>query len=399
MNKSLDKRLDSLLSESLDSMRERQANTLEQLIGKLDQPFVLFGASRLGRKVQSILKKLGYAPLAFIDNNPALWGTRIGCVPVFSPAQLAEQERDALPAVICTIWSGQLGDRMPDRLRPLKKLGFKRIALFGHLAWRHPQYLLPHYCLDLPEKVIPHAHRIRQALGLLGDEESRQLFVDHLEWRLFLDHDLLPAASPRQIYFDGYFSSDFPDEVVYDIGAFNGDSVADYLSKDRSYREIHSFEPSLANYAALQSHLDELQPAQGRKLYAHHLAVGDSNGEILMETGGGPSGRVGRGDERVRVTTIDDLSSQIAPATFIKIDIEGFEPQCLAGGRRLISEIHPVIAVSAYHLQDHLWSLLLQLHDYYPNYRFSLCPHCSDGWDLVLYAVPPDRVSSSLAKR
>ncbi|HTQ36217.1 MAG TPA: FkbM family methyltransferase [Steroidobacteraceae bacterium] len=397
MGMSLDERLDGLLGESLESVRARQVNTLEQLLGRLEQPFVLFGASHLGRKVQDRLKRLGYAPRAFIDNNPALWGTQIDSVPVFSPKQLAELDRNALPGVICTIWSGHLADRMPDRLAPLRRLGFGRIALFGHLAWRFPQGLLPHYCLDLPEKVLPDAQRIRRAFALLGDEESRQLFVDHVEWRLFLNHDLLPGASPRQIYFDRHFSTDFPGELVYDIGAFNGDSVADYLSRGRGYREIHSFEPSLANYGALQRHLDTLQPARGRGLHAHHLAVGDSSGEILIESGGGPSGRVGRGDERVPITTIDELAGQIGAATFIKIDIEGFEPQCLAGGRRLISENHPVMAVSAYHLQDHLWSLLLQLHDYYPDYRFSLCPHVSDGWDLVLYAVPPDRIPSQIA--
>lgn len=397
MSMSLDERLDTLLGESLDSIRSRQANTLEQLIGKLDQPFVLFGASHLGRKVQAKLKKLGYSPRAFMDNNPALWGTQIDSVPVFSPAQLAEHDANALPAVLCTIWSGHLADRMTDRLAPLRKLGFDRIAMFGHFAWRHPQGLLPHYCLDLPEKVIPEAGRIRQAFFLLGDEESRQLFVDHVEWRLFLNHDLLPGASPRQIYFDRHFSSDFSGEVVYDIGAFNGDSVADYLSRGRGYREIHSFEPSLTNYVALQNQLDKLQPVQGNGLYAHHLAVGDSTGEISIESSAGPSGRVGKGDEHVHMTTIDELGKQIAPASFIKIDIEGFEPQCLAGGRQLISENHPVMAVSAYHLQDHLWSLLLQLHDYYPDYRFSLCPHVSDGWDLVLYAVPPNRVPSHIA--
>lgn len=393
---SLNERLDALLSEPLDSIRERQAQALERLVGGLDQPFVLFGASHLGRKVQALLKQRGFAPRAFMDNNPALWGTQIDGVSVFSPEQLAEQDKGRLPTVICTIWSGHLADRMPERLAPLKKLGFKRIALFGHLAWRYPQGLLPHYCLDLPEKVIPQADRIRQAFALLGDEESRQLFVDHVEWRLTLNHDLLPGASPRQIYFDRHYSTDFPDEVVYDIGAFNGDSVADYLNRGRSYREIHSFEPSLANFTSLQSHLDKLEPAGGKTLHAHHLALGDSTGEILMETGGGPSGRVGRGDERVPITTIDALGTRIASATFIKIDIEGFEPQCLAGGSRLIAERHPVIAVSAYHLQDHLWNLLLQLHGYYPGYRFSLCAHVSDGWDLVLYAVPPERVPSQI---
>lgn len=391
---SLAERLDGLLNESLASIRERQTHTLERLIGGLDRPFVLFGASHLGRKALATLRQLGFAPRAFIDNNPAVWGTEIDSVPVFSPAQLAERNPGQLPAVICTIWSGHIHDRMTDRLAPLKKLGFERIALFGHLAWRYPQHFLPHYSLDLPEKVLEEAEHIRQAFALIGDEASRQLFVDHVEWRLFLEHDLLPPASPRQIYFDAHFSTERADEVVYDIGAFNGDSVSDYLRSGRGYREIHSFEPSPANYAALQENLHGLGPAQGGKLYAHPLALGDSNGDILIEDGGGPASRVGMGSERVKVTTIDDLSAQIAPATFIKIDIEGFEPQCLAGGRRLIAEQRPVVAVCVYHEQNHLWSLLLQLHEYCSDYHFSFCPHLAEGWDLVLYAVPADRVPS-----
>jgi len=92
------------------------------------------------------------------------------------------------------------------------------------------------------------------------------------------------------------------------------------------------------------------------------------------------------------MTTLDALSTSELPPTFIKIDIEGFEPQCLAGGRNVISKHHPVIAVCIYHEQDHLWSILLQLNDYYPHYHFSLCPHLAEGWDLVLYAVPKDRL-------
>ncbi|MBU1281853.1 MAG: FkbM family methyltransferase [Gammaproteobacteria bacterium] len=387
----LSARLDALLSESLESIRDRQSHTLERLIGGLDRPFVLFGASHLGRKTQSVLKQMGFTPEAFIDNNPAAWGTLIDSIPVMSPAQLAERSDGLLPSVICTIWSGHITDRMTDRLAPLRALGFDRIALFGHLAWRHPEHFLPHYSLDLPEKVVAEADQIRRAFTLLSDDVSRQLFVDHIEWRLSLDHDLLPPASPLEIYFDGHFSSDRADEVLYDIGAFNGDSVSDYLKSGRGYREIHSFEPSPANYADLRENLEKLG-GEARGLYAYPLAIGDCNGEILIEDSSGAASRVGRGSERVQITTIDDLSARIAPATFIKIDIEGFEPQCLAGGRRLIAEEHPVIAVCVYHEQNHLWNVLLQLHDYYPDYHFTLCPHLAEGWDLVLYAVPAARL-------
>lgn len=389
----LTQRLESLLCEPLESIRERQATTLEHLIGGLDRPFALFGASHLGRKALMVLKEKGLAPCALMDNNPALWGTYIESVPVYSPAQLVDQWSGELPAVICTIWSGHIHDCMEERLKPLRELGFKRIALFGHLAWRYPQDFLPHYCMDLPEYVVPEADAIRRAFALLGDETSRRLFVDHVEWRLHLDHDLLPVSSPLQIYFDARFSTDFAEEVVFDLGAFNGDTMEGYLASGRGYREYHCFEPVARNFAELQTCLKRLARPD---LYVHRLAVGDSVGEVLIEATNGPSSRVGMGDERVPMTTLDHLAAQGMLPTFIKIDIEGHEPQCLAGGRRLIAELQPLIAVSVYHEQNHLWRILLQLHEYHEGYRYSLCPHVSDGWDLVLYAVPADRIPAPL---
>lgn len=384
-------RLEHLLSESVDSVRQRQCQALENALGGEKQPFVLFGAGNLGRRVVGTLLEQGMRPLAFIDNNPKLWGTTISGIEVLSPAQLAARERGDLPAVLTTIWFGEASDRMSERLAPLKELGFEKFALFGHLAWRFPEKYLPYFSLDLPEKVLAEAASIRKAYSLLGDDISRRIFVDHVEWRLFMDYDLLPAASALEIYFDGHFTNFCSREVVYDIGAFNGDSILGYLGTGRPYSEIHSFEPSARNFSDLKATIEKLA-VKHPGLYAHALAVGDAVAEISIESDNGPSSRVGKGSEVVHMTTLDILSEEIAPPTFIKIDIEGFEPQCLAGGKRLISEVHPVMAVCVYHEQAHLWSLLLQLHGYYDGYRYTLCPHVADGWDLVLYAVPADRV-------
>ena len=196
-SENLTQRLERLLTEPLSDVRARQVETLDTLLGGLDRPFILFGAGNLGRKALAVLQAMGAKPEAFIDNNPALWGTRIDQVPVFAPTALAEQWQGPLPGVIATIWCGEATDRMADRLGPLRALGFERIALFGHLAWRYPQSFLPHYSLDLPEKVLADAERIRTAFGLLADDASRRLFIDHIEWRLFLDYDLLPPAAPQ----------------------------------------------------------------------------------------------------------------------------------------------------------------------------------------------------------
>ena len=98
--------------------------------------------------------------------------------------------------------------------------------------------------------------------------------------------------------------------------------------------------------------------------------------------------------ERVEVVTLQSLVERHGEPAFIKIDIEGFEPECLQGGRATIARDAPAMAVCVYHLQSHIWDIPLQLDSYFGDYRFKLCPHVADGWDLVLYAVPSNRLPS-----
>lgn len=389
----LSERLEQLLGEPLEQVRTRQRESLAHHLGGETQPFVLFGAGNLGRHVLTTLeRKAAPLPLAILDNNPKLWGTRLHGIEVSSPQEIAKRYKSQMPSVITTIWCGEATDSMEERLAPLRALGFTNIALFGHLAWRHPEDFLPLYSLDLPEKVILDADRIRQAYRLLSDDESRQIFVNHIAWRLHLDYDLLPPASPLPIYFNDRFITRRTDEILYDIGAFTGDSVQAYLDSRRPYRAIHSFEPSPDNFKKLEETLARLA-TNHEGLHAYQCAVGNHSGSIALESGHGPSTQVGWGDQLVPMRTLDELSLQLGKATFIKMDIEGFEPQCLAGGRRSISDGQPALAVCVYHRQDHLWNIILQLDDYAEGYHFHLCPHLNDGWDLVLYAVPPARTA------
>lgn len=386
-------RLNRLLAEDFTSALEREASTLEKRIGSLDDPFVLFGAGNLGRKVLERLDRHGKRPLAFIDNNSELWGTQVAGVPVLSPSELAHQHDVSRIGVITTIWFGEASDRMSDRIAPLRALGYSKIALFAHLAWKFPEDFLPHYCLDRPSRVLRAAKEIRTAFELLGDDESRKLFVDHIEWRLHMDYDVLPFSSKLEIYFNEYFVNVSPEEVLYDIGAYNGDSTESFLKtrRGREFNKIHCFEPAPENYIALQACIENLADHRD-KIFSHQLALGCDEGHISVETSNGPASRVGIGSLNVPITTIDRFSINYGSPTFIKIDIEGFEPQCLLGAEQTIRETVPVIAVSVYHLQSHIWEIITQIHSYFSEYKFSLCPHVADGWDLVLYCVPPSRI-------
>jgi FkbM family methyltransferase len=386
-------RLERLLAESPASAQARARDTLEQKIGSLERDFVLFGAGNLGRKALKMLRGIGKEPVAFIDNNPALWGTQHEGVKICSPGQYAQQFDSAQVGVITTIWCGEATDTMADRIGPLRQSGFRDIAYFGHLAWHFPDVFLPHYSLDLPSKVLDEVERIERAFSLLADDESRKLFVDHVEWRLTLDYDLLPPPAPDMIYFNKKFVNTSAHEVLYDVGAYIGDSVEDFLKTDRgpAFAQIHAFEPAANNFVKLKQYCASLGALSG-KVFPHHMALGNEVGSIQVEASHGPASRVGLGQESVAVTTIDLFAEEFAAPTFIKIDIEGFEPQCLEGAQRCITRDAPVVAVCAYHVQSHLWDLLLQLHEYNPDYTYRFGPHLADGWDLVLYAVPKHRL-------
>jgi hypothetical protein len=74
------------------------------------------------------------------------------------------------------------------------------------------------------------------------------------------------------------------------------------------------------------------------------------------------------------------------------MDIEGAEIEAIRGAVSLLQRTRPVLAVSAYHIQQHVWEIPELLSSLLSDYHFYLVPHHNDCWDLVCYAVPNERV-------
>ena len=74
------------------------------------------------------------------------------------------------------------------------------------------------------------------------------------------------------------------------------------------------------------------------------------------------------------------------------MDIEGSEVDTLAGAQTIIREKLPVLAICAYHRQDHIWRIPSLINSFSDQYRFFLRPHLLEVWDLVCYAIPQNRL-------
>jgi FkbM family methyltransferase len=378
--------LEALLSESGASALKRQQTAFDQIAAPFEQKLVLFGAGGFGRRTLAGLRRVGIEPLAFADNNPALWGHSVCGVPVLSPADAAERYGRSA-AFVVTIWHGRSTDRMSGRVRQLTELGCERVALAGLLFWKYPDIFLPCYHLDLPHKVLSRAKEARAGFDLWEDDASRSEYLAQLRFRLFLDFDGLgaPDATP----YVSRLASPSAHEVYVDCGAFDGDTILSFLDRRAAeFESIIAFEPDPLNWAKLGLMISALPDAIRAKIQCFQQAVGNFSGDIRFDVTGTDLSAVGSGTTTVACIELDKALKDVTPTT-AKFDIEGYELEALEGARATIDRCHPVLEVSAYHLQSHLWEVPLSIAAIAPEqYSHFLCAHGTEGWDLVSHSNP-----------
>lgn len=385
--------LERLLAESVESARARARTAFDDLMAGRDGGVVILGSGNLGRKLLQGLRSEGLQPLAFGDNNPNMWGARIDGIPVLSPNEAARLHGTSAVFVLA-IWRGETQESMADRLLAYRALGCQCVIHFGYLFWKYAERFLPHFALDLPHRVIESAGTVRAAFDCLADDLSRELFVGHVHWRLHLDFDRLPQPQPGPIYFCDELFERIADEVFIDCGAFDGDTLDQFIDLSGGrFAQVHCFEADPLNALRLRERRERYAPELAERIYVHAQAVGAYSGRIGLDATGTVSSVVcEQGEVQVDCVTLDEVVAG-ERVSLIKMDIEGYEPEALKGAEALISRHSPVLAICVYHVQDHLWSLPLQLAALGEAYRLYLRAHVHDGWDLVCYAVPAARAA------
>jgi FkbM family methyltransferase len=383
-------RLEGLLSETVKSAQLRENSAFDEMAAPLDRNLVLFGAGQFGRRTLAGLRKVGLEPLAFADNNSRIWGQAIDGLPVLSPADAAKRFGQSAAFVI-TIWNGHLPDRTSQRVAQLTALGCSKVVPFGFLYWKYPNTFLPFYPLDLPHKVLLEAESVMAVFRLWEDDRSRSEYVSQIAFRLFFDLDGLHSPEVGEHYFPPDVYRLASQEVLIDCGAFDGDTIRSFVGRQgEEFESIVAYEPDPLNWDSLQESVMALPERVRRKIVCFQQAVGASHGTVAFDVTGTELSTAGAGKVLVESVALDE-SLQGRTPTIVKFDVEGAEPDALSGAQQIIRRDTPILAISSYHLQNHLWRLPVSVSGMSDDYRYFLRPHSFEGWDLVCYAVPPGR--------
>jgi FkbM family methyltransferase len=379
----------AVLNQLLAACRQRlvanERFASNEMIDFGQRPVVLFGASSLGAYLARKLKTLGLSICAFVDNNPSKHGQSLEGLRVLSVDDGIRLYGNSATWVVA-VW------RDSAVLQQLKDANCRAVS-FIPVMWKYAELCLPYFSLGLPSALINNECDVRRGFDLMEDDVSRRIYIEQLEFRLATDFTYLSERT--SIYSTGYFTerlfTRYDDERFVDLGAYDGDTLLEFL---REYANFHSAllcEADQSNFAMLENTIAELPSHIRAKVEAMAVAVGANNGTIRFSASGDVLAKISSdGPSVVRCVTLDSIAERFPP-TLVKMDIEGSERDALAGATAMIAKHRPVLAISAYHCHDDLWRIPLTVATF-PEYAILLRQQRDVYGDVVCYAIPRERL-------
>jgi FkbM family methyltransferase len=384
----------SLFAESTSAVVDRELHELDRLLERSGNRIVLYGAGSIGRRALSCLRSIGVEPLAFADADPLRWGTTLENVRILSPQQAAGYY-GADATFLVTIWNA--GQRFWDTKQRLAAMGCSSVAPPSSLQWRFSQAFLPFFSLDLPSRIADARADALRASGIWADDRSRREYFAHIRWRLYGDLEGLPAPTVERQYFPAFVEF-VKDEVFVDCGAFDGDTIrALHEHCDGAFGHAIAIEPVPGTFGQLKEWVAQSPSTLRSRIELWNSAVGSTSGTIRFTGTGRDARAADDGELTVPMVTLDELCGT-RRVTYIKMDIEGAEFEALRGAKHTILRERPALAVCVYHTASDIWRIPLMIHELMPDYQLFLRSHENDGWETVVYAVPPERVAGAKAQ-
>ncbi len=234
--------------------------------------------------------------------------------------------------------------------------------------------------------LLTHYEDFCELYELLEDVRSKETLIHFVKGRV----------SGDQRYFSEIIDPDpyFPDgvlvlgkkEVIVEVGSYDGQTLMDIIERTGgNFEKIYCFEPDRECIPVLEKIVNK----SGKQICLIKKGAGSRRDKLYFksEPAYGTSRTVSkeRYDYMIDVTSIDEELHE--KVTYIKMDIEGMEMDCLRGGVRTIMEYQPKMAVCVYHHMDDIYEIPRYLRQVNPQYKFYLRHHNWGAADTVLYAI------------
>ncbi|GLC80430.1 FkbM family methyltransferase [Lacrimispora brassicae] len=262
---------------------------------------------------------------------------------------------------------------------------FSRFHLWGKIKPEEDDYK------PLERRIVCVKNNSEDLLWLyqkLSDYQSKKVLTAILKNWIFLDTDRLSQVKKAQVdYYDLDLIPEGRGKVFVDVGAYFGDTSLNYIKAyGKDYREIICYEPNEASARKLEENLKgfeniRIRPIGLDSIWGKKFLYTSSDDPIMAHISS---------DKQiipVSTATLDLDMTEII--NILKIDVNGYERQVLAGAENHIKKESPNLIVALYHSFEEVIRIPQMVAEMNPDYKFYL-RYC--GGDLiptnfVLYAI------------
>lgn len=265
----------------------------------------------------------------------------------------------------------------------LDEYGFRHLDFFG---------FYDHCGLELPavrfwgahrDDLESNADRYTWLESQLQEPASLEVFHKLSQLRRTGDLASLDGFTERQDeqYFEDFLEYRSGQEVFVDVGAYDGATTEEFIRRCPDYRAALVFEPEARNAELAEARLSKFE-----RVKVIRKGLASASGTALISADGSSSSIGPSGGEEIELVRLDDYVDE--PVTFVKMDIEGFEREALAGAGEVIRRYRPKLAIAVYHHAEDLWAipeLVLSLED---SYELRLRHYTEGVVETVMFFLP-----------
>lgn len=318
----------------------------------IDTPICLYGTGNGADKIIAVLESKEIKISGIFASDGFVRNRTFHGFKVKSYAELKKEYPD-MTVLLC------FGSSRPEVIENVKKISAERELLAPDV----PVYGNTLFDTEFYEKNKSRFFGIREKLA---DGLSKRVFDGIINYKLSGDIKYLTETETET---DKTYSllSLGQNETYLDLGAYNGDTVAEFISKAGSYSSVTAVEPDSKSFAKLLKNTENL-----KNVTCINACIHSFDGETVFDMKSGRNSNLsGETGKTVKSVTVDEICKNV-PVSFIKFDIEGNEDNALCGAAKTLSEKRPKLRIAAYHRSEDLFAIPERVLSFNPDYKVYL---------------------------
>ncbi|MBQ8974449.1 MAG: FkbM family methyltransferase [Oscillospiraceae bacterium] len=342
---------------------------LWERLREADKPIVLYGMGNGADKVLDHLEELSIPVSGVFASDGFVRGKSFRGFQVCSYGEAKEKFGDMI-VLVC------FGSSRPEVLENIRRIA-------GEQELYAPD--VPVYGSGVFDRAYYNAHRreLDTVRDMLCDEQSRLTFESVISYKLTGRTEYLERCqTSTEEAFENILCLGEKERYL-DLGAFTGDTVGEFLRfTGGRYESITAVEPDKKSFARLQKATARLERCR-----LVPCGVSDRYGRGSFQMRGGRNSAASQVGEEITFDSVDNITLG-RQVSYIKMDVEGQEAAAIRGATATIRRFKPKMLVSAYHRNEDIYALPLQVKELCPEYKVYMrhYPYVP-AWDMNYYFV------------